>query len=85
MKIKNKNTYKETITREIWKILYASSELVFIAVIKENVMEEIVLKLGPEDERFLLKGSKEGRGPFGALRRRRNQHEQPHTGWKFIL
>ena len=35
--------------------IYASSAIVFVAVIKENFIEKVALELGPENEEFFFK------------------------------
>lgn len=52
-KIKNKNM--QIIPNETQKILYASSAIVFIAMIKQNLIDKVGLELGLEDEKFFLR------------------------------
>lgn len=42
-------------TKQTQKMLYASNAIVFIAVIKQNFVDEVGLELGLEDEKFFLR------------------------------
>jgi len=49
------NPHEQT-TKGTQEIFHASSAMVLVAVIKESFIEEIALELGPENEKFFLRG-----------------------------